>query len=164
MDKHETQPWIAIAAVAANNVIGNNDKIPWHLPEDFKWFRQKTLNNIVVMGRKTYESMGKPLPKRHNIVITRQAIAIPNCQVIGSIEEIAEKAPKQGQIFIIGGAEIYRMTLPFCSELLITHVKAEYEGNVFFPTFTDDFTYVATIQENEQFVIKQYRNKRLGAL
>src|SRR5215210_2954243 len=96
----------AIAAMSENRVIGLNNRIPWHLPEDFKWFKQMTTGQIVVMGRKTFDSIGKPLPNRQTIVLTRSPLSIPG---VKTISDLAELDPEKecSQIFICGGAQLY---------------------------------------------------------
>src|SRR5262245_47106360 len=99
----------AIAAMSLNRVIGAGNKIPWHLPEDFKWFKQMTTGNVIVMGRKTFESIGKPLPNRTTIVLTRSGAPISGVRTVSSfaeIESLASEFPER-QIFICGGAQVY---------------------------------------------------------
>lgn len=149
------KPWIAIAAMAENRVIGNGPNIPWHLPEDFKWFKEKTMGQIIVMGRKTFESIGRPLPKRENIVITRQAIEYPGVKVLASLEAL-DTLSTDKQIIICGGAEIYRQALPHCSDLFMTHVKGTFEGDILFPPFEDNFKAEETIRETDDFTVVRY--------
>ncbi|MEO0043162.1 MAG: hypothetical protein RL329_2610 [Bacteroidota bacterium] len=125
-----------IVAVAKNGVIGHDQQIPWYLPADLKYFRQKTLNHWVLMGRKCYESIGRPLPKRTNVVITRNPFFIgTGVMTVHSIEEALYEARIQGQkeVFIIGGGEIYRQTQPFWNRIYLTEVDIEPVGDVFFP-------------------------------
>src|SRR5438046_1174600 len=110
--------------MSLNRVIGNGNKIPWHLPDDFKWFKQMTTGQIVVMGRKTFESIGKPLPNRETIVVSRSATSIPGVRVVSSLEQI-NPAAESRDVFICGGAQIYEQTLPRCSDLYLTLVKRE---------------------------------------
>ena len=148
--------WIALAAMAENRVIGNGAKIPWHLPEDFKWFKAKTIGQIVVMGRKTFESIGKPLPKRETIVISRQKLLIPGTTVLPSISAL-ESFQSDKQVIICGGAEIYRQALPNCTELFMTHVFGEYPGDILFPPFESEFLACATIRQTAEFKIVHYK-------
>jgi dihydrofolate reductase len=106
----------AIAAMSLNRVIGAGNKIPWHLPEDFKWFKATTTGHVIVMGRKTFESIGKPLPNRTTIVLSRSAWAHPGVTTIRSLDELPALVADR-QVFICGGAEIYAQTLPLCSDL-----------------------------------------------
>lgn len=115
-----------ILAVSANGVIGVDGKLPWHLPADLKHFKEVTSGGTVIMGRKTYESIGKPLPNRLNIVMTRdKTFSAPGVEVVHSEEELFQKIKTKPKNFIIGGAEIYEMFEPFCSELHITKVLTE---------------------------------------
>jgi dihydrofolate reductase len=145
----------AIAAMSLNRVIGNGNQIPWHLPEDFKWFKATTTGHIIVMGRKTFESIGKPLPNRETIVLSRSKFSHPGVKTVCSLEELpAMTAPRQ--VFICGGAQIYEQALPLCSELLLTLVKRQVEGDAFFPKFEDQFQLAETIQETADFKILRY--------
>jgi len=147
--------FIAIAAMSLNRVIGNGNQIPWHLPEDFKWFKATTTGHIIVMGRKTFESIGKPLPNRETIILSRSNFSYPGVKTIGSLEELP--APVAGrQIFICGGAQVYQQGLPLCSELLLTLVKREVAGDAFFPPFEDQFRLVETIRDTPEFKILRY--------
>ncbi len=121
-----------IAAVSENNVIGNKGGIPWHLPRDFKYFKEITMGHPIVMGRKTFESIGKPLPKRENIILTRQNILIDGCTIVHDIEEIKDIAKNQ-EVFIIGGAEIYKKFLPLADKIYLTLVHTKVEGDTLFP-------------------------------
>ncbi len=124
-----------IVAIAAGNVIGNDNKLLWHISEDMKYFRQTTSGHAVVMGRKTYDSIGRPLPNRHNVVITRQQIEIEGCSVVHSLEEALELLAGEEDIFIIGGAEIYALALPVADRLYITRVGGYYVGDTHFPAW-----------------------------
>src|SRR5579862_4357184 len=106
----------AIAAMSENRVIGQGNKIPWHLPEDFKWFKRMTTGQVIVMGRKTYESIGKPLPNRTTLVLSRSPREISGVRVISSLAEI-DLAHETREVYICGGAEIYAQALPLCSDL-----------------------------------------------
>ncbi len=126
----------AIAATARNNVIGKDNQIPWYLPEDLKFFKRTTLKHHIIMGRKNFRSIGRPLPKRTNIVITRDPFfTATGCIVAHSLSEALETAKRNGEdeAFIIGGGEIYRQSLPFWDKIYLTEVDLEVEGDVFFP-------------------------------
>lgn len=127
----------AILAAARNRVIGDeNNQIPWHLSSDLKYFKRTTLGHHVIMGRKTFESMGRPLPKRTNIVITRDPYyAVSGCLVARSLPEALSLAYDNGETeaFIIGGGQIYALSIPLLDRLYLTEVEAEPEGTVFFP-------------------------------
>lgn len=139
-----------IAAMAKNRVIGNGDKIPWHIPEDFKYFKSQTLGKPIVMGRATFESihairgsdphLGPALPKRKNIIITRQdGYVADDCIVCPSVDSAISTAKKYtdvvDEVMIIGGGTIYTQALPYADRLYITIVDGDYEGDVFFPEF-----------------------------
>lgn len=126
----------AIAAAAQNGVIGRNNQIPWYLSDDFKYFKRTTLGHFVIMGRKNFESMGRPLPKRTNVIITRDPFYIAtDCLIVHSVEEALELALDAGEkeAFIIGGGEIYRQSMPYWDKIYLTRVEAVVEGDVFFP-------------------------------
>ena len=141
--------------MSENRVIGNGPKIPWHLPEDFKFFKRTTTGHVVVMGRATFESIGKPLPNRETIVVSRRGFAYPGVRTVASLDEIDVNADER-DVFICGGAQIYALALPKCSDLFLTHVKRVVEGNVFFPPFEDQFKAEATLQDNPEFRIVHY--------
>jgi dihydrofolate reductase len=127
-----------VVAAAANGVIGRENRMPWHLPEDLAHFRRLTLGHPVVMGRKTYESivatLGKPLPGRTNIVVTRQAgFEAPGCVVAPSLDAALAAARKDAEIFVIGGAEIYRLALERADRVYLTRIDAAFEGDAAFP-------------------------------
>jgi dihydrofolate reductase len=124
-----------IAALSENRVIGRENRLPWSLPEDLQRFRELTTGHPVILGRKTYESIGRVLPKRQNIIITRNRdYRISGAEVVGSLDEaIARADASSGEIFIIGGAEIYQQALPRADRLYLTLVHAEVEGDAFFP-------------------------------
>ena len=134
-----------IAAQSLNRVIGINNKLPWYLPGDLKYFKQVTLGKPIVMGRKTFESIGRPLPGRTNIVITRDIEwAHPGVRVVHGLDEGVELAESLAHIdgveeaVVIGGAEIYSLCLPRADRLYLTQVHAEVEGDAFFPAFNPD--------------------------
>jgi dihydrofolate reductase len=182
----------AIAAMSLNRVIGNGNQIPWHLPEDFKWFKRMTTGNVIVMGRKTFESLGgKPLPNRLNVILTRHPIQIRKNHpelfgesTLGTRARFLKRAyqlplPKAEKktevrlqtsvlkidpeeystdVFICGGAQIYEQTLSLCSDLYLTVVKREVEGDAFFPPFEDRFELEEVICDTPEFKILHYRN------
>ncbi|MDT8307500.1 MAG: dihydrofolate reductase [Anaerolineae bacterium] len=133
----EAQPEVAlIAALDQNGVIGYEGGVPWRLPDDIRWFRQMTMGKPVIMGRRTYESIGKPLPGRHNIVVTRQRdYHAPGCEVVSSpgAALVAATAQGAGEIMVIGGATLYAALLPQATRLYLTHVEGRFPGDTFFP-------------------------------
>jgi dihydrofolate reductase len=188
----------AIAAMSLNRVIGANGKIPWHLPEDFKWFKKMTMGNIVVMGRKTFESLGQPLPNRKNMILTRhpQRLIKKHPEIFGQYHEwrggrylkrayqfhftkLGEKQETEmlifksldkldpdefpNDIFICGGAAIYEEALPRCSDIYMTLLKREVEGDTFFPPFEKKFELVEELRNDIEFKILHYRHRSLIA-
>lgn len=124
-----------IAAVANNNVLGKDNDLIWHIPADLKRFKRETSGHHIIMGRKTFESLGKPLPKRINVIISRNNNfeAPEGCILVHSLEEALEVAKDDSSPFIIGGAQIYAEGIKFADKLDITHVYHDFEGDVFFP-------------------------------
>ncbi len=123
-----------IAAVARNGVIGKNQDLPWRIPEDWAYFKKMTMGKTMLMGRKTFESLGKPLPGRKHLVITRQTDypAPPGVEVYQTIADALAAHPHE-DIFVIGGGEIFREMLPLADTLYITHIDQDYDGDTFFP-------------------------------
>ncbi len=125
-----------IAAMGNNRVIGINNQLPWKLPADMKFFRATTMGKPVLMGRKTYESIGKPLPGRTNIIITRDLdFHAEGCVVTHSIEEALQQAGAEKEVMIIGGASLYKQVLPLAQRFYLTRVHASFEGDSYFPEF-----------------------------
>ncbi len=129
-----------IAAVARNGVIGRDGDLPWRLPEDLRHFKRTTKGHAVIMGRKTWESIGRPLPGRTNIVVTRQSdYAASGCSVVPSLEAALELAWRSDeQPFVIGGAGLYAAALPLATKLFLTEVHEEVEGDTHFPAVDPD--------------------------
>ena len=153
----------AIAAMSLNRVIGAANKIPWHLPEDFKWFKQMTTGQVIVMGRKTFESIGRPLPNRETVVLSRSQFQFPGVRTISDLSQL-ELAKEARQVFICGGAQIYEQTLPLCSDLYLTVVKREVAGDAFFPPFEDCFELAGKILAAPEFEILHYRHRSADKL
>ena len=153
------KPFKAIAAMSLNRVIGSGGKLPWHLPEDFQWFKRMTTGQVIIMGRKTYESIGKPLPNRMTLVLTRSGQILPGVRTISSLSQIDPGQPELAgrEIFICGGAQIYEQALPLCSDLFLTVVKREVPGDAYFPPFEDEFELVENLMERDEFKISHYR-------
>lgn len=126
-----------IVAVAENGVIGGNNSLLWHISEDLKHFKTLTTGHPVVMGRKTFESLGRPLPNRTNVVITRQTVEIPGCGVVHSLEEAVALFPAEEEVFVIGGAQIYTEALPLADRFYLTRVFHAYEGDTLFPVWDE---------------------------
>ena len=123
-----------IAAVADDGVIGGNNTLLWHISEDLRMFKCVTSGHPVVMGRRTFESLGRPLPNRTNVVITRNPdFKVEGVKTAGSLEEAVATFPPQEEVFVIGGGEIYRQAMPLADRLYLTRVHAKYEGDTRFP-------------------------------
>ena len=146
----------AIVAMSLNRGIGKENKLPWHLPEDLKWFKKLTTGNVIIMGRKTWESIGKPLPNRESIVVSRgPAVTVPGVRTVRSLAEINPAADSR-DYFIIGGAQLFQEALPLCSDLYLTLVKREVDADVFLQPFEDAFNLKETIQDRPDFAILHY--------
>lgn len=122
-----------IVAVAANGVIGDNNSLLWHISEDLRNFKRITSGHPVIMGRKTFESLGRPLPDRTNVVVSRTATAIEGCRVAASLDEAIAMFSADEEAFIIGGAQIYAQALDVADKIYITRVERDYEGDTSFP-------------------------------
>ena len=162
----------AIVAIAENGVIGNGLEIPWHISEDFKHFKRTTTGGIIVMGRRTWESLGsKPLPNRENVVITSSPKKIlqqaqekgvaENVRAYSSLDSAIEAYKNdERNLWIIGGAKLYESALDKCDEMLVSHVKMSPQGDIFFPPFQDKFEKSETILTHSEFdVVKYIRRK-----
>jgi dihydrofolate reductase len=154
-----------VAALARNRVIGAGNRLPWHLPEDLKRFKRLTLGAPVIMGRKTYvsimEQVGKPLPGRRNVVVTRQAGARwDGCEVVHSLAEALAAAGGAPEVFVIGGAELYAQALPLGDRMYLTLLDADYEGDARFPAFdSSDWREVAR-EPGDGFAFVTYERRR----
>ena len=145
--------------MSLNRVIGREGQIPWHLPEDFRWFKRMTTGHAVLMGRKTFESLGKPLPNRANIVLTRGG-DIPGVTTIADLRSFDPEAFAPKEVFVIGGAEIYAQILPLCSDLYLSVVQREVAGgDAFFPRFEDEFELVEIPLRQPEFMVEHYRRR-----
>ncbi len=158
-----------IVAIAQNGVIGGNNTLLWHISEDLKNFKRITSGNPVVMGRKTFESLGRPLPNRHNVVITRQEIEIEGCTVVHSLPEALALFTAEQEVFIIGGAEIYREGLQLAHKMYVTRVHHNYEGDTSFPEYdpTDwELTYSEPFERGNKyehpFTFEEYHTTKWG--
>lgn len=158
----EAYPFQAIAAMAANRVIGAGNHIPWHLPEDFRWFKATTMGHDLIMGRRTFESIGRPLPGRRTIVLSQSGYRPKNPDVVVCASLSQLPSAEAGRIrFICGGGEIYRLALPMCSCLYLTRVKQQCEGDCLFPPFEDLFELDRVLREEPEFVIERYQRKAI---
>lgn len=152
--------FIAVAAMSLNRVIGKEGKIPWYLPEDFKWFKQLTMGHVILMGRKTFDSLGRRvLPGRTSLVVSRSEEAFPG---VSFVKDLAALDPGQfnEKVFVIGGGQIYAQLLPRCSDIYLTVVKREVHGDAFFPEFEAQFDLVEVVMDNPEFEVRHYHSKR----
>lgn len=125
-----------IVAKAKNNIIGKNNELVWHLPEDLKHFKELTTGHTIIMGRKTYESLGKPLPNRKHIIFSQNPdfrVHEENVQVVHSLLEIQDLIEGKEEAFVIGGAMIYNFLMPYVKKMYVTEIKQEFDGDAFFP-------------------------------
>lgn len=191
----------AIAAMSLNRVIGRDGRIPWHLPEDFRWFRRTTMGSFVIMGRKTFEHLGRPLSNRTNIVLTRtprklvkeetNAALFGGATVGGWVPRIGKMAYQLGfermdtrdvwlvaslprllaalhrkqpkrEVFVIGGAQIYEQLLSHCTDLYLSVVQREVEGDTSFPEFESTFDLSGVLLRQPEFEVRHYRNSALN--
>lgn len=155
------KPLKAIAAMSRNRVIGCNGQVPWDIPEDFRWVKRATSGQIILMGRKTFDSLGKPLPNRTNVVLTRGP-EIPGVVTIRRFEDLNSDEYPGDVIWIFGGAQIYEQFLPQCDELFLSIVKREVEGDAWFPRFEEIFDLAEVVQEHPEFNVLRYMRRRIG--
>jgi len=150
---------IAVAAMASNRVIGKNGQLPWHLPEDLKFFKELTSGHAVIMGRKTFDSIGRPLPKRKNIIISKSLQrAHAGTSLVNSIEEIfSANLGVTGDLYVIGGAQVYESLMPHISELFLSYIHKEYSGDTTFPEFENKFGDYKQVKQFDQFEVRHYK-------
>ena len=144
--------------MSENRVIGNSGAIPWHLPEDFKWFKKTTMGDILLMGRKTYESIGRPLPGRDTYVLSRTPREIAGVHNFTDLETL-DNLITDKTIWIAGGGEIYKQMLGKCRELYLTRVHRTVQGDAFFPDFESDFQLDSVMERNDDFSIERWLKK-----
>ncbi len=150
-----------IAAITKNRVLGKDNRLLWNLPEDLKNFRKITSGNTVIMGRKTFESIGRPLPHRNNIVISRDFPEREGIVLCRNLNEAIEKARSFGkEVFIIGGASVYAQALPQAEKMYLSHVKKEFEGDAYFPEFKEEEWQMEEEKDFTEFKFKIYRRKK----
>lgn len=148
-----------VVAVAENNVIGKDNQLMWHLPADLKHFKKVTMGHPILMGRKTYESIGKPLPGRTSIIITRQPeYKAEGCIVVNSVQEAVTKAEQlDDQAYLIGGAEIYRQALDVTDTIYLTRIHHKFEGDTFFPELQEEEWETVSEEHHEPDEKNKYR-------
>ncbi|MFB5758919.1 dihydrofolate reductase [Paenibacillus medicaginis] len=151
-----------IVAMDRNGLIGEGNTLPWHIPEDLTFFRETTLNSNVIMGRSTYESIGKALPNRNNIVLTTQLdYYAPECAVATNPDDVLDLvASSDCKSFVIGGAQVYKLFIPYANSLYITHIDGEFEGDTYFPSTSYEEWIVENIEivkaAEYNLIIKKY--------
>ncbi|MFM7397831.1 MAG: dihydrofolate reductase [Verrucomicrobiota bacterium] len=155
------RPLIAIAAVARNRGIGLANRLPWRIPEDFAFFKATTMGHVLLMGRKTYESIGRPLPGRTTVVLSRSGFTAPGVTVAKDWQEAAAVAPDR-KLFLAGGAALYAEALPWCSELILTHVQLEPEADAFFPDWRGVFDEGAVLETHPTCTMRRHLRLRRG--
>ncbi|MBT5715822.1 MAG: dihydrofolate reductase [Opitutae bacterium] len=149
----------AIAAVSTNGVIGKKGALPWRIPGELKWFKKITMGHIIVMGRKTWDSLPGPLPGRENWILSRTDFSAKSCRTFTSFDQIENEAGSR-TVFIIGGGEVYSRFLKKCEEIFITEVQQSIkDGDAFFPPFRNEFECIEKLEENEQFTIGRWTRK-----
>ncbi|HQW27677.1 MAG: dihydrofolate reductase [Verrucomicrobiales bacterium] len=147
----------AVVAMASNRIIGKDGDLPWRLSEDLKWFKKMTLGFPIVMGRKTMESIGRPLPKRRNIVISRNLESVTEgFEIVRSCEEAINLLSGEAEASVIGGAQIYREMLPLCDEVLLSYVFHPYEGDTTLPAFESEFDLTEVLYRDTDFELRRY--------
>jgi dihydrofolate reductase len=128
-----------IVAMDDNHLIGKDNGLPWHLPADLAFFKKVTTGHSIVMGRKTYDSIGRPLPNRRNIVITRSVdVSIEGCEVFNSIDDALDSSKEEKEVLVIGGANLCQQVLARVDRLYITHIEGAFEGDTYFPDYDAD--------------------------
>lgn len=149
----------AVVAMTADRVIGKDGGLPWHLPEDLAFFKRTTSGHPIVMGRKTYESIGRPLPKRRNIVMTRDRNwSAPGVEVIHRPEDLENLPDLSGRVFVIGGAEVYAAFMPRLDDLLVSHISGKHVGDTQLPSFEADFPRSEPVESHPTFeVVRHFR-------
>ena len=138
-----------VVAIASNNAIGKNNKLLWHLPKDLRHFKELTTGHTVIMGRKTFDSVGKPLPNRRNIIVTRQNIKIEGCEVVNSLEAALALAKNETEVDIVGGAEIYKLAMPLTNTIHLTIVHQSFEADTFFPEIDNKIWHETSREEHQ---------------
>lgn len=150
----------AIVATDARRVIGHQGALPWHHPEDLKFFKRTTLGHPVLMGRTTFESIGRPLPGRHNLVLSRTMPPREGITVLRDLSELEAACPGVERVFVIGGAQVYAELLPQCDELYLTLVAGEHEGDAFFPPYEALFELKEVLGQVEGLEFRRYERRR----
>lgn len=139
-----------IVAMAENRVIGKDNELPWHLPDDLKWFKKSTLGKPIIMGRKTWESIGRPLPGRRNIVVSRNPdYHAEGCETVTDLNAVLASTDCLDEVVIIGGAGLYEVALPFVQRIYLTRVHADVDGDTYFPEFDEKLWNLVSEERHE---------------
>jgi dihydrofolate reductase len=150
----------AVVAMTPDRVIGNAGKLPWHLPEDLAFFKRTTSGHPIVMGRKTFDSIGRPLPKRRNIVLTRdESWSAAGVEVIHHPDDLEKLPGLNGQAFIIGGSEIYAAFLPKLDDLVVSHVFGNYDGDTRLGDFEGEFPVAEILETHADFQVRRHSRR-----
>ena len=149
---------VGIVALTSRRVMGLNGSLPWHSPSDLKLFNAYTTGHAIIMGRKTFDSIGRALPNRRNVVLTRNASWKPpvGVECVNSVEAACQLEVASSKVFIIGGAEIYRAFLPRMSSLLVSWIFKDYPGDTYFPKFCNEFPKYKVVEKFEEFELRKY--------
>jgi len=148
----------AVAAMTPGRVIGANNQLPWHYPEDLAWFRELTRGHTVIMGRKTFASLGRPLPGRRNLVLSRSGgYHRDGTEVFAQPASLLAALAPEEKAYVIGGSQIYALLMPFTAEVYITLLRREFPGDTWFPPFEEDFAPPRVLRENDDFQILHYQ-------
>ena len=145
--------------MSLNRVIGREGKTPWHIPEEMAWFKKMTTGGTVLMGRKTYDSLGGPLPGRRNLVATHRECVADGVEFVSNLNVFRPEV-YPADLWVIGGAEIFREMVPWCEELYLSVIQRTVAGDVCFPEFEDKFELVETVLRRAEFEVRRYRSKR----
>ena len=153
-----SQPTLkAIVAMASNRVIGKDGDLPWHLPEDLKWFKKFTTGHSIIMGRKTMESIGKALPNRRSIVVSESLDEPPEgYELAANAEAALELVKNEETAFVIGGAQLFQTMLPQCEEVYLSLIFQPHDGDVLLPIFEDRFEMDQMLHRDEDFELRRY--------
>lgn len=150
---------IAIVAMSANRVIGREGQLPWHYPEDLKFFKRTTLGHPILMGRATFDSIGRPLPGRQNIVLSSTMEPREGVSVIRNVSELPQVCGDAETIFVIGGARVFDELLPQCDGLFLTYITKDYEGDVLLPPFEHLFTLAEVLEVSGDLEFRRYERQ-----
>ncbi|WP_332695790.1 dihydrofolate reductase [Halalkalibacter lacteus] len=136
-----------VVAMDRNRLIGKENQLPWHLPADLAYFKRVTTGHTIVMGRKTYESIGRPLPKRKNVVLTRsEGYEAEGCEVVHDIEDVLQMAKQEKECFVIGGTEVFRLFWDYVDRLYVTYIDETFDGDTYFPKIEEEQWEIASVE------------------